>query len=1024
MEPNVPQAGFPVVSVEEAAALRAELASRRFTSTSVRLPDEVVPDAGLISIRDQGTEPVSVGVALAAVLDHLRARNGETSPVSARMLYEFALRYDEFPGTDYEGTSLAGGVAALSRHGVCLESQWPLGAKGSVPPAAALEAALANRPQGIRHVAGGVEELKSAVFEHRAVAVAATLHEGWDLPVNGAIQAGTRVQGGHAFAVVGYTRAGFVVQNSWGPSWGGFTHGGVVHPGLALWPFDDAAKHLVDAWALQLTRAALKRTLVGYDSDTLGGSDLLAVKSEVRAFSYVLASRAIKPPMALGLFGDWGSGKSFFMQEMDREITALASQQKDCADPEADSPFCCNIVQIHFNAWHYLDTDLWASLVTEIFDRLFKHIGGETDKPEAKIPQLAAKLQEANGVYQQAKQQYDDAKKDRDTAEGVLAQAIKAREKREGQIRTQLEDVGALLKNDPALRETFARLAKDLGVPELTTSYAAVEARAAEARDLGRRPLAILQTLFATPWGWPRLVSLLVAVAAPILIVMVIEIVRAQWPGAISDFHSFALQVTSLLGAITTWLGVQLKRGSSIMTTLENAHRSLQEIRDRRREQAAAQEKNVLQALKEREEAARTNLNEAEQRVQLLQREIAELQPGRLIMRFIEERSHSADYRSRLGIVSLVRRDFERLSELADRDSDKRDAELMPVERIVLYLDDLDRCKPERVIEVLEAVHLLLAFKLFMVVVAVDPRWLRHCLVKHYPDLLALPAIEAPGSSQTVPSRPATAQDYLEKIFQVPFSLQPMRDDGYRRMIRHLTAENVVAEAGMPIAGGAGAKGGAVTQGGAETQGGGGAPRPTPVHAGGASGEASGGERNVAAQGVVHVEDDEEPDLGGIENLSIRAWELEDMEQMALLFRTPRSVKRFVNTYRFLRAGVRPHEIGLFEGERGTPGTYRAAMLLLAVLVNFSNVAPRFLRRVAAASRGEGAQTPWGEFLAAARLAGGGENADAPAAARTWEDVEWERLCDVLVTGSEGPAAVATVGDVAQWIPVVARYSF
>jgi len=103
-------------------------------------------------------------------------------------------------------------------------------------------------------------------------------------------------------------------------------------------------------------------------------------------------------------------------------------------------------------------------------------------------------------------------------------------------------------------------------------------------------------------------------------------------------------------------------------------------------------------------------------------------------------------------------------------------------------------------------------------------------------------------------------------------------------------------------------------------------------------------------------------------------------------------------------------------------------MLLLAVLVNFSNVAPRFLRRLAEASKGEGAETTWLEFLHAARTPPE-RCADAPVAtwappAVTWEDVEWERLCDVLIAADVGTAGVQKVGDVAQWIPVVARYSF
>ena len=57
-----------------------------------------------------------------------------------------------------------------------------------------------------------------------------------------------------------------------------------------------------------------------------------------------------------------------------------------------------------------------------------------------------------------------------------------------------------------------------------------------------------------------------------------------------------------------------------------------------------------------------------------------------------------------------------------DRDDDAPEWDTRPIERIVLYIDDLDRCPPERVVEVLQAVHLLLAFELFVVVVAVDAR--------------------------------------------------------------------------------------------------------------------------------------------------------------------------------------------------------------------------------------------------------------------------------------------------------------
>ena len=72
------------------------------------------------------------------------------------------------------------------------------------------------------------------------------------------------------------------------------------------------------------------------------------------------------------------------------------------------------------------------------------------------------------------------------------------------------------------------------------------------------------------------------------------------------------------------------------------------------------------------------------------------------------------------------------------------------VHRIVLYIDDLDRCPPAIVVKVLQAVHLLLAFPLFVVVVAVDARWLAKSLEQHYGELL---------STTRPPSDPAPVPD-------------------------------------------------------------------------------------------------------------------------------------------------------------------------------------------------------------------------------------------------------------------------
>src|SRR5207253_6282867 len=101
--------------------------------------------------------------------------------------------------------------------------------------------------------------------------------------------------------------------------------------------------------------------------------------------------------------------------------------------------------------------------------------------------------------------------------------------------------------------------------------------------------------------------------------------------------------------------------------------------------------------------AAAHEAAEARAQLAVLEQERDDLRTGRALYRFIEERAGADDYRRHLGLVALVRQDSETLARLLEPDPD---AELPPVERIVLYVDDLDRCSAHRVVKVLEAVHL------------------------------------------------------------------------------------------------------------------------------------------------------------------------------------------------------------------------------------------------------------------------------------------------------------------------------
>lgn len=169
---------------------------------------------------------------------------------------------------------------------------------------------------------------------------------------------------------------------------------------------------------------------------------------------------------------------------------------------------------------------------------------------------------------------------------------------------------------------------------------------------------------------------------------------------------------------------------------------------------------------------------------------------------------------------------------------------------------------------VLEAVHLLLAFPLFVVVVGVDPRWLRHALAEHYPHTLTQNG-QAHGASTQHPR--ATPQDYLEKIFQIPFALRSVEQDGYDRLVSDLLAplpERRHDEV-MPPPNGTKPSTTTSTPDGVDTSG-----KP----------------------------------LVPPKQLDFTRWEERDIKQLWPLFSTPRTVKRFINTYRLLRAGLTERE--------------------------------------------------------------------------------------------------------------------
>lgn len=213
--------------------------------------------AGLIL--DQGQEGACTGFGLACVINYLRwiaaGMPKKLEPVSPRMLYHFARRFDEYDGENYDGSSCRGALKGWYHNGVCLESSWPYTVGDGVLPKAGWDSDAIERTLGVyyRIDTQAITDLQAAIMEVGAIYVSAYTHKGWDtvkhstkpptshdtLPVIGYDGKPSR-SGGHSFALVGFNRVGFVIQNSWGNKWGA--------GGFAVISYADWLAHAMDTW--------------------------------------------------------------------------------------------------------------------------------------------------------------------------------------------------------------------------------------------------------------------------------------------------------------------------------------------------------------------------------------------------------------------------------------------------------------------------------------------------------------------------------------------------------------------------------------------------------------------------------------------------------------------------------------------------------------------------------------------------------------------------------------------------------
>ncbi|WP_237598902.1 P-loop NTPase fold protein [Amycolatopsis sp. FU40] len=686
--------------------------------------------------------------------------------------------------------------------------------------------------------------------------------------------------------------------------------------------------------------------------------DRLGVAPYVSMLATVIADRSTLPPLSVGVFGEWGAGKSYFMGLMRAEVGRLAGS--------GNPAYCGEIVQIGFNAWHYADRNLWASLGDEIFRQLAGPGPNAQQRRDQLREELAQRLDQVTEL--------EDAKRQaRATAAKLQADVDKAALNRKDAARVLIRALGGS-------REVWQRLGIQDEAEQGALLVEQLRGTLSEAEALRRSPKG--------RWGKIALVVSVVILLVGFFAAAIVPVAREWLAGIGVGFAAAAGTGVALLS-----------RARSGFRELRELSEDLRRGIDRRASRMVSPEvARMLEELRRAEtdqRVAEAQLEEVVARVGELGRELTELTPGRNLYAFLADRAHGDSYRRDLGLISTIRKDFEQLVELMDDWRAHPDSGGTPIDRIVLYIDDLDRCSARQVVEVLEAVHLLLALELFVVVVGVDPRWLTRSLHSRYDGMLD----DSPEAG-----RLASPEDYLGKIINLPFVLPTMSEGSLRRLLRSLTDDRLLEPAGEERP---------------RTQQ---IPSPARTLPDLAPDIEEGSE----------VDSQSRPERAADPPRPLTPAEIDLLSELDVLISTPREAKRLFNLYRMIRATRDLSAASHFLGDETEPGDYQAVVALLGLLTAPGLVLEKALdtlpdpdRAITGGLVHRPPDAAWAGFVADCAPRRHGEVWRNPVAGTLCDNElrDWRQLHRGLAHVS-ATLRIDTLSRFQHWVPAVRRFSY
>jgi len=543
-------------------------------------------------------------------------------------------------------------------------------------------------------------------------------------------------------------------------------------------------------------------------NDVPVGPDRLNILGEVNALAEAIALNDMKPPMVVGVMGGWGAGKSFVLHLIENRIQEIRCEPVDEEkDPsESDFPFVGHPYLIRFDAWTYAKGNLWASLMQQIFVELDRQVGLEQTLAK-KLPKELGEgrgnevwrvLSRLTGEQQDRLLKTDLGKKalnivaqfDRgQIAESRLWEVLeKLKEKEIDRLHSaegEMEQMRS--KRDQARLElqhaVDSKIERDarrsawiaVGDEFLEKAWKNWSDRPDKTKSQEERePPTFAQVQESVRWyeklykerSSTAVALILFALAGGILAVI------ANMPGGLGAGFTGAMGV---VGSVWTGLTRFRSWATAAAKRFEEATAANRRFSEEMREELVdnavrlvktsgvgevppeiAEKAHEFGQFDDGFEAKKAEVETRRQRVGMAARH-------ENLVDFVRQRLEGRFYEDKLGLLHQVKSDLEDLSDALLRRDSTHDLFPRGKPRIILLIDDLDRCPPNKVVEVLEAAQLLVKTPLFVVVLAMDVRYITRALEKVYAGVLV---------RWGMPS----GLDYIEKIIQIPYRVRPVSE--------------------------------------------------------------------------------------------------------------------------------------------------------------------------------------------------------------------------------------------------------